>query len=1061
MSASRVAKRRCTVVWATPAAGRLGPPRLAADPAVGRLTGRALALSMSKRDSAIIGGVALRVSSPVLVGRAVEAARLWAGFERARAGSPAVVVVAGEAGVGKTRLVIELLGRVRAQGALALAGGCLDVGEGVVAYAPLVEALRSLGDAVDPAELERVLGSARAELARLVPELGGPDEAGVQAAAGAGELVPGRLFELLLGVLHRLAARGPLLLVVEDLHWADQSTRDLLGFLVRNLRAGVVLLLTYRSDELHRRHPLRPFLAELDRGGRTERFELGRLGRRELGELLAGILGEPAPAALAREILARSQGNPFFAEELLAAHAEGVGASAELPEALRDLLLARVEALPRATQRMLQVAAVAGRRVDHHLLAEVAAQPPERLVESLREAVAHHLLVIDAGSGAYAFRHALVQEAIYDDLLPVQRPSLHAAYARALAARIEGQGGEDAAELGRLAYHWYAAHDQGRALLASVQAGQAAEAAFALAEAAGHYERALELWEQAPQAAASSPLDRRGLLQRAAQAASRVGAGTRAVALINQALTETDAAAEPLRAGALLERLARYQWLAGDTAAAMAAAERAVAITPAEPPSAERARALAAHGQILMLQCRNRAAQARCEEAAAAARRAGARGVEGRALNNLGSSFGNRGQLAEGVARLEQARSIAAELGDPDELCRAYHNLGCIYAINGRYQDAVHTLLECGKLARRFGSMGTAGALAIAVAADTLLWLGRFQEAECLLDEAFDLELTPKTMLNPLLARSLHRLWRGDLEGARTDLTWILDQPKASLDPMDGAEARARLATVATWEGRPEDARTAVTDGLEELAKVDQAYLIADLCLAGLAAEAAIAGRAAARGDTKAHDQASRIAAGLLERARTAAGADGVAVIGGVRAKLLTAEAEWTRVAGPGDPGRWAQAAGAWDELGCPWPTAYARWRLGEALLETGAPREEAEAPLRRAWATARGLGARPLLAKVEMLSRRARITLAPEPAAAGQSAAAQPTAPGDELGLTPREREVLALVAQGRTNRQIAQALFISDKTASVHVSNILAKLGVANRAEAAATVHRLGLTG
>jgi DNA-binding CsgD family transcriptional regulator len=1011
----------------------------------------------------MIAGVALRVSSPVLVGRAAEAARLWTAFERAQAGSPAVVVVAGEAGVGKTRLVNELLGRVRAQGALALAGGCLDVGEGVVAYAPLVEALRSLGGAVDPAELERVLSGARAELARLVPELGGPDEAGVRVAAGAGELVPGRLFELLLGVLDRLAARGPLLLVVEDLHWADQSTRDLLGFLVRNLRAGVALLLTYRSDELHRRHPLRPFLGELDRGGRAERLELGRLGRRELGELLAGILGEPAPAALAREIMARSQGNPFFAEELLAARAGGVGGSAELPEALRDLLLARVEALPQATQQMLQVAAVAGRRVDHHLLAEVAAQPPERLVESLREAVAYHLLVIDADSGAYAFRHALVQEAIYDDLLPVQRPSLHAAYAHALAARIKGRGGEDEAELGRLAYHWYAAHDQGRALLASVQAGQAAEAAFAQAEAAAHYERALELWEQAPEAAASSPLDRSGLLQRAALAASRVGAGPRAVALIGQALTEIDAAAEPVRAGALLERLARYQWLAGDSVAAMAAVERAVAITPAEPPSAERARALAAHGQMLMLLCRNRAAQARCEEAAAVARRAGARGVEGRALNNLGSSLGNRGHLEAGAARLEQARAIAAELGDPDELCRAYHNLGCIYAINGRYQDAVHTLLECRELARRFGLMGTAGALAIAVAADTLLWLGRFQEAELLFDEAFDLDLAPTAMVNLLLARGLHRLWRGDLEAARADLTWILERPKASLAPMDSAEAQARLATVATWEGRPEDARTVVTDGLESLAEVDQAYLIAGLCLAGLAAEAAIAERAAARRDGKAHDQASRIAVGLLDRARAAAGANGVTVIGGVRATLLTAEAEWTRVAGPSDPGRWAEAAGAWEELGCPWSAAYTRWRLGEALLETGAAHQEAAVPLRQAWATARGLRARPLLAEVEMLSRRARIALAPELAATGEgaNAAAQPAPPGDELGLTPREREVLALVAEGRTNRQIAQALFISDKTASVHVSNILAKLGVANRAEAAATVHRLGLTG
>jgi tetratricopeptide (TPR) repeat protein len=659
----------------------------------------------------------------VLFGRAAEAAQLWAAFERAQAGLPATVVVAGEAGVGKTRLVSEFITRVRAQGALALAGGCLDVGEGVVAYAPLAEALRSLGSAVDPAELERVLGSARAELARLVPELGAQVEAGVQAAPEAGALTPGRLFELLLGVLHRLAERGPLLLVVEDLHWADQSTRDLLGFLVRNLRAGVALLLTYRSDELHRRHPLRPFLAELDRSGRTERVELGRLGRRELGELLAGILGEPAPAALAGEILARSEGNPFFAEELLAARAEGGGGSAELPEALRDLLLARVEALLQATGRLLQVAAVAGRRVDHHLLAEVAAQPPDCLVELLREAVAHHILVVEGSSGAYAFRHALVQEAVYDDLLPVQRPPLHAAYARALAARIEGQGDAGTAELGRLAYHWYASHDLGRALLASVQAGQAAEGAFALAEAVGHYERALERWEQAPQAAASSPLDRSSLLQRAAQAAMLAGKRGRAVALIGQALAEIDAAAEPVRAGALLERLARYQWLAGETAA-MAAVERAVAITPAEPPSPERAQALAAHGQMLMLRSRNWAAQARCEEAAAVARRVGARGVEGHALNSLGASLGSRGHLEAGVAHLEQARAIAAELGDPDELCRAYHNLGCIYLINGRYEEAVRAELEGLDLARRFGSMGSYGAVVIAQAAQALLCSG-------------------------------------------------------------------------------------------------------------------------------------------------------------------------------------------------------------------------------------------------------------------------------------------------------------------------------------------------
>src|SRR6266508_1694870 len=251
----------------------------------------------------MIGGVALRVTSPVLVGRVAEAAQLWAAFERAVAGSPATVVVAGEAGVGKTLLVSELLARARAHGALTLVGGCLDVGEGVVAYAPMVEALRPLGELLGPEELERVLAGARPELARLVPELGAPvasvsSRGGSVGAEATGVLEPGRLFELLLGVLHRLAERGAVLLVVEDLHWADRSTRNLLGFLVRNLRGGVALVLTYRSDELHRRHPLRGFLAELERSGRVERLELGRLGRRELGELLAGILGgPPAPGA--------------------------------------------------------------------------------------------------------------------------------------------------------------------------------------------------------------------------------------------------------------------------------------------------------------------------------------------------------------------------------------------------------------------------------------------------------------------------------------------------------------------------------------------------------------------------------------------------------------------------------------------------------------------------------------------------------------------------------------------------------------------------------------------
>jgi DNA-binding CsgD family transcriptional regulator/tetratricopeptide (TPR) repeat protein len=1018
-------------------------------------------MSPLEAGSGMIGGVARRVSSPVLVGRDAEAAQLKAALERAAAGRPAIVVVAGEAGVGKTRLVADLVGRAGEVGAVALTGGCLDVGEGVLAYAPLVEALRPLAVALGPGELDRVLGGARAELARLVPEQG-PQAAGRPVEA---PLAPTRLFELLLGVLHRLAERGPLLLVVEDLHWADQSTRDLLGFLVRNLRGGVALVLTYRSDELHRRHPLRPFLAELDRSGRAERLELDRLGRRDLGKLLAGILGEPPAPALVGEVLARSEGNPFFAEELLAAHLEG----SRLPLVLRDLVLARVAALSEPTQRVLEVAAVAGTRVDHQLLAAVVGQDPEQLVWLLREAVGRHVLAADEAGDAYAFRHALVQEAIYDDLLPVQRGPLHAAYARALERRIEqlgdarGTPGAAAVERGQLAYHWYAAHDMGQALVASVRAGQAAESASALAEALGHYERALELWDLAPEAAARSPLDRGAVLYRAAEAANLAGYDDRAVALGRLALDRVDTAAEPLRAGALLERLARYQWTAADTPRAMAAVERAVAIIPPEPPSEELARALAAHGQLLMLLGRHAKARARCDEAVAVARQVGARAVEGHALTTLGTCLGILGHLEEGVADLEQGRHIARELANVDDLGRVHANLATVLDIAGRPADAVEIFLAGADMVRQVGALGRYGPNLLPDAANSLLSLGRREEAERLLDQVFDLDLrSPALRLRPLTVRATLRLRTGDLAAAQADLRHVLDEAPAPLDPQNATPVFAGLAEAALWDGRLADARAAVADGLEVLAVAEEPYWTTELCRAGLAVAAALAEQARARHADAEERAARELADGLLDRSRTATSAPDVVPTPAVAANQLTAEAEWSRAAGPNDPERWAASAHAWEALGYPWQAGYARWRQAEALLARGAPRPDAAAALAGARALAGGLGARLLTAEIDALARRARIEPAPPPAGDARDGRAQaPTTATDELGLTPREREVLALVADGRTNRQIAEALFISDKTASVHVSNILAKLGVANRGEAAAVAHRLRLTG
>jgi predicted ATPase len=331
-----------------------------------------------------------RICSPRFVGRAEELARLDAALA---AGAPRLLLLGGEAGMGKTRLLAEFTARAQTAGARVLTGACVHVGEGALAYAPVSQALRQLVRELDPATLEQVLaGAGRAELARLVPDLGLSEPSG-QAAGG---LARTRLFEGLLGLLERLAAERPLILAAEDLHWADRSTLELLAFLVANLtKAAVVLVATYRSDELDRHHPLRPVLAELDRHATVERLELGRLDREELGELLTGILGTPPPARLLDEVLACCEGNPFFAEELLAAGSGG--GQLGLSTTLHDLLAGRIDALSGPGQQVLRAAAVAGRRVGHGLLAAACPLGEAVLLGAVREAVEHQVLVADPG----------------------------------------------------------------------------------------------------------------------------------------------------------------------------------------------------------------------------------------------------------------------------------------------------------------------------------------------------------------------------------------------------------------------------------------------------------------------------------------------------------------------------------------------------------------------------------------------------------------------------------------------------------------------------------------
>src|SRR4051794_12005618 len=373
-----------------------------------------------------------RLVSPTLVGRATEFAAMSRALDSAVAGTPIHQLVAGEAGVGKSRLVAETSSLAVARGMRVLVGGCADVGHGGVPYGPIVEALRTLVRTLEPEILDVVVGTARADLARLVPMLGGPDDGDARPQS---ETLQPRLFDAILGVLQRLAEIQPVVFVVEDLHWADPATRESISYLIRQLRQDrVLLIMTFRSDELHRRHPLLPWLAELDRSGLVERVDLDRLDPMATHALLSAILDAAPSSEFVAQIHRRSGGNPFFVEELLGAGPDGE--AARLPPTLREVLFARIVALPECAQTVIGVAAVAGGRVDHDILAQVAGLADEDLLDGLRDAVGSHVLVTGpAGAGGdYEFRHALLQEAAYDDLLPGERQRLHRAFAEALAA---------------------------------------------------------------------------------------------------------------------------------------------------------------------------------------------------------------------------------------------------------------------------------------------------------------------------------------------------------------------------------------------------------------------------------------------------------------------------------------------------------------------------------------------------------------------------------------------------------------------------------------------------
>jgi DNA-binding CsgD family transcriptional regulator/tetratricopeptide (TPR) repeat protein len=987
-----------------------------------------------------------RVASPTFVGRIEELQTLEAAKVRAATTEPAVVLVGGEAGVGKTRLVAELTARCAADRTRVLVGGCVPVGDGALPYAPIVEVLRTLLADLGVRAVRELIGPSWPELARLLPALGEPDRAGPDDPAAQA-----RLFELLLGLLGRLGEQAPVVLVVEDLHWADRSTRDLLAFLVRNLRRErVLLVVTYRNDEPGQQR-LGSYLAELDRGGPVQRLELPRLDQTQTVAQLIGILEATPSAELVDAVFARSEGNPFFTEELLAAVRAG---SLQLPSTLRDLLRGRAAVLPELAQRVLEVVAVAGRRVPHRLLAAVAGLDDQPLVEALRVAVASQLLVTRPGQDGYDVRHALLREVIDADLLPGERTGLHAAYARALTERPQLADGPPAVAAAELAAHWDAAGDLERALPAAVEAGSAAERAHAFPEAQRHYERALQLWEKVSDPGRAAGLDRVELLTKTADAAGFAGRTQRALVLLTTALEELDPNDGPVRAALLHMRLGGLRWIAGDEPACLAALEEAVRILPAEP-SPEQARVLAAYAQWLMLAGRDRDAVRRAEEALAVARTVGARAEEGHALDILGSCTGN-------IEYLEEALRIAEEVGNAEGIVRAYLNLGTVLSRRGRTREALDLARRGLAVARELGLDRAMGSFLAANLAWELFDLGDWEESEGVVAEALEREAAAAPRLHTI--RGTLEVGWGDFPAAREQLELAR---RLNPSPYEAAGPLASLAELAIWEGRYRDARAAIDEAVsvperrdpkEELPPPEAAEIYA----LGLRVEADCAELARAARSAAGFEEARRRARPLIAMLQAITGPLERAAGGAVDRVLCyvaLGKAECSRLEGRPDPEPWERAVGSCERLELPYPAAYARFREAEAMLAAKAPRARIEPVIRAAHRTAVALRAEPLRREIELLARRGRLRLQEQVAAAAAPEA--PPSPAAPFGLTRREAEVLALVAAGRTNRQIGQQLFITPKTASVHVSRILAKLGVEGRGEAAAVAHRLGLGG
>jgi DNA-binding CsgD family transcriptional regulator len=926
-----------------------------------------------------------------MVGRAAERDAMSAAYASAQAGRSRLLLITGQAGIGKTRLVEDLC--ASAADALVLTGESAPLAGAALAYGPFAAALR--------------------------------DHAGwLLEGDQSGDMLSRRhrLFVRVLKVLTELTVQAPVLLVLEDLHWADESSRELLDFLaVRLPEQPIMVVATLRDDELG--GSARRWLAELERRPKVVRLRLAPLTAAEIAELVAGLMPADTSEDAKAAVISAAEGIPLYARELAT-----VG-PASMPASITDAVLAKAAGVPPQAREVIDQVSVADGGMPHELLAATVALSETRLLAAARAAVGSGLLASD-GDG-YSFTHTLIRQVIYTEILPGERRRLH----RRLAGALADLPGCDP---GTLARHWHLAGDLPAAAAAAVLAARQAVSIRAYPEAAKNYGVAIELANWLPEAGPD-------LLEEAARSASWAGDPEQAATWAADALARSEAAAAaPLERARRLERLGRYRWDMGDAKAAVEATEQAMLMLEHQPPSRLQARVLAALATWRMLLGELDAAQPLAVRAVAVAQQADADAERAHGLATLGIITAQNGHLDAGLADLQAAFTLACRAGSVEDTIRAAANRVYLLFRAGRFAEAVD-VAHAGRSA--VIAMGASPAMTSGIgnnAAAALVASGRWPEADRLLAELVPESGTYFTRYLQLLQLEL-AVGRGDSERA-ADLTAALR--KSPDDPRLVGPLHACLAEQALNAGDLVTAAAEVIQGLQALSGAAVVEEEIRLLAVGARLAADLGSLPSSARPRDVPDGWEQLAATFAEKARLAVAEHGaeqpdLAAFGAMVA------AEDSRRLGRDTRATWRTVAEAWREAGQPYQEAYARLRESTAAVRAGR-REQAMRALAACQDLARDLQAIPLLTAAEDLAHRAR--LSPRPA----TRSAEPAARFD---LTDRESEILGRLVLGDSNRQIARALFISDRTVAVHVSRILDKLGVRNRTEAATVGARLGL--